>query len=266
MIALSIKKNFKVQPLSQYGWEKSFSFVQTCMRNEVEQILKRYRFDWHFNDLFLRAPWSWPHCTQSFMMRRSGKRHTPSTRNTFWTRMVTLGRERPSFPFPQVSPLLQPSWTRLYIFLSKSFIGNSMRVCRGLVSLSLLNSLWSKWITLDSVCSQVSVCVLGNSWPGWSYFSSLPPSCRGFPSRQLLGSRPVWSSSWEPSAVPNLTVSVPYHDKVSGWLLLSFHPHRKCTAEQNVISQVQKYLQHINETYDIKTEAVCTPIYKSSKN
>ena len=63
------------------------------------------------------------------------------------------------------------------------------------------------------VYPQVSVCVWGSSWPGWSYSSSLPPSFRGFLFQHLMESSPVWSSRWEAFALLNLTVSVPNHDK-----------------------------------------------------
>uniref|UniRef100_A0AAX7TFT3 Uncharacterized protein n=1 Tax=Astatotilapia calliptera TaxID=8154 RepID=A0AAX7TFT3_ASTCA len=62
---------------------------------------------------------------------------------------------------------------------------------------------------------KASVCVLENSWPGWSYSCCLLPSSKGFLFRHLLESSPVWISSWEAYAVPNLTASVLYHVKPS---------------------------------------------------
>ncbi|XP_039896133.1 cytochrome P450 2J2-like isoform X2 [Simochromis diagramma] len=58
---------------------------------------------------------------------------------------------------------------------------------------------------------KVSVCVLGSSWPGWSYSCFSPPCCRSFQLLHLLERNPVWTSFWEPHAVPNLIVCVLCH-------------------------------------------------------
>lgn len=100
-----------------------------------------------------------------------------------------------------------------------------MSLCGKLHIPSTLNTFWTRMENLGRgrpsfPFLQVSVCVLGSSWPGWSYSCFSPPCCRSFQFLHLLERNPVWTSFWEPHAVPNLIVCVLCH--VRAWVILSW--------------------------------------------